>query len=120
MEIETLFSIAFSLYCRKITLITSICTKSPCVGFLFIWADVCNMYQNLLILLNLLLTVICDVYNIKTHFRTLCAGYKSVDSVPGLVEDYLNKKIIIDKFVTHNKSLKDINDAFTLMHEGKR
>jgi len=50
---------------------------------------------------------------------TAFGGYKSVDAVPVLVEDYLKGKIIIDKFVTHNKPLKEINDAFTLMHEGK-
>jgi len=50
---------------------------------------------------------------------TAFGGYKSVDSVPQLVEDYLNKKIIIDKFVTHNKPMDEINEAFTLMHEGK-
>lgn len=50
---------------------------------------------------------------------TAFGGYKSVDSVPQLVEDYLNKKIIIDKFVTHNKPMAEINEAFDLMHQGK-
>jgi len=50
---------------------------------------------------------------------TAFGGYKSVDSVPLLVEDYLEGKIEIDKFVTHNKPLAEINEAFELMHAGK-
>lgn len=47
-------------------------------------------------------------------------GWKSRDSVPMLVERYLEKRIKVDKFVTHTLSLDDINNAFDLMHEGKR
>ena len=37
-----------------------------------------------------------------------------------LVEHYLEKRIKVDEFVTHTFSLDDINNAFDLMHEGKR
>jgi S-(hydroxymethyl)glutathione dehydrogenase/alcohol dehydrogenase len=47
-------------------------------------------------------------------------GWKSRDSVPKLVEDYLQKKIQVDEFVTGDLPLKDINEAFELMHAGKR
>ena len=48
------------------------------------------------------------------------SGWKSRDSVPLLVEDYLKGKVKVDEFVTHTMSLDDINKAFDLMHEGKR
>ncbi|RXG67851.1 Alcohol dehydrogenase class-3 [Armadillidium vulgare] len=46
-------------------------------------------------------------------------GWKSRDSVPKLVEKYLEKKMMVDEFVTFNKKFEDINIAFDLMHEGK-
>lgn len=48
------------------------------------------------------------------------AGWKSVDSVPKLVEDYMNKKLMVDEFVTHMLPFEKINEAFDLMHAGKR
>ncbi len=50
----------------------------------------------------------------------LSSGWKSRDSVPKLVEDYLGGKLKVDEFVSHNFSLESINEAFTVMHEGKR
>lgn len=47
------------------------------------------------------------------------SGWKSRDSVPKLVEDYMNKKMMVDEFVTFTKPLDEINEAFKLMHEGK-
>jgi len=46
-------------------------------------------------------------------------GWKSRDSVPKLVDDYMSKKIKIDEFVTHNFSLENVNEAFTAMREGE-
>ena len=40
--------------------------------------------------------------------------------MPQLVEDYLEKKIKVDEFVSHCYTLSDINKAFEVMHEGKR
>ena len=49
-----------------------------------------------------------------------CLGWKSRDSVPKLVEDYLGKKVKVDEFVSHTFTLTDINQAFEVMHQGKR
>lgn len=46
-------------------------------------------------------------------------GWKSRDSVPKLVDDYMNKTLMVDEFVTFTKPLKEINVGFDLMHEGK-
>eukprot|EP00123_Amoebidium_parasiticum_P001518 comp12630_c0_seq1/m.7675 comp12630_c0_seq1/g.7675 ORF comp12630_c0_seq1/g.7675 comp12630_c0_seq1/m.7675 type:complete len:381 (-) comp12630_c0_seq1:408-1550(-) len=43
-------------------------------------------------------------------------GFKSRDSVPKLVEDYMGGKLMVDEFVTHNFGLNDINKAFDAMH----
>lgn len=43
-----------------------------------------------------------------------------MDSVPKLVEDYMNKKLKVDEFVTHTLPFEKINEAFELMHAGKR
>ncbi|KAJ9600144.1 hypothetical protein L9F63_009554 [Diploptera punctata] len=50
---------------------------------------------------------------------TAFGGYKSRDSVPKLVDDYLNKKIMLDEFVTHSLVFEKINEAFDLLHAGK-
>lgn len=48
------------------------------------------------------------------------AGWKSVESVPKLVEEYLEKKLKVDEFVTHTLPFEKINEGFELMHAGKR
>ncbi|CAD7671288.1 unnamed protein product [Nyctereutes procyonoides] len=45
---------------------------------------------------------------------------KSVESVPKLVSEYMSKKIKVDEFVTHSLSFDQINEAFDLLHAGKR
>lgn len=50
---------------------------------------------------------------------TAFGGYKSVESVPKLVDRYMKGSFKIDEFITHNMPLKEINEAFHLMHEGK-
>ncbi|KAG0009377.1 S-(hydroxymethyl)glutathione dehydrogenase, partial [Entomortierella chlamydospora] len=45
-------------------------------------------------------------------------GVKGRTELPGLVQDYLNGKIKIDEFITHNFGLDDINKAFDAMHDG--
>jgi len=50
---------------------------------------------------------------------TIFGCYKSVDSVPKLVEDYLNGKLKFDKLITHKLPLEKINEAFDLLVEGK-
>lgn len=50
---------------------------------------------------------------------TAFGGWKSRESVPKLVDMYLNKKLKVDEFVSHNVKLDQINEAFDLMHSGK-
>ena len=47
-------------------------------------------------------------------------GYKSRDSVPKLVDEYMDNKLKVDEFITHNFTLDQINEAFDVMHAGKR
>lgn len=50
---------------------------------------------------------------------TAFGGVKGRTQLPGYVEKYLAGDIKVDPFVTHTMPLKDINRAFSLMHEGK-
>ncbi|CAG8606721.1 4875_t:CDS:10 [Acaulospora morrowiae] len=43
-------------------------------------------------------------------------GVKGRSELPGIVEDYLNKKLEVDMFVTHKFKLEEINKAFDAMH----
>lgn len=49
---------------------------------------------------------------------TAFGGWKSKESVPKLVEDYRNKKLILDEFVTHEMPFDKINQGFELLHSG--
>lgn len=46
-------------------------------------------------------------------------GVKGRSELPGFVERYLKGEFKLDHFITHTMGLEDINEAFTLMHEGK-
>jgi len=46
-------------------------------------------------------------------------GWKSRDSVPKLVEEYMTGKLLVDEFVSSELPVSDINEAFELMHSGK-
>ena len=50
----------------------------------------------------------------------LIPGWKSRDSVPKLVDEYMNKGLMVDEFVSHTMPLEKVNEAFDLMHAGKR
>lgn len=50
---------------------------------------------------------------------TAFGGFRSRSQVPELVDAYMRGELDIDPYVTHNLNLRDINDAFRLMHEGK-
>lgn len=54
----------------------------------------------------------------RTWKGTAFGGWKSRDSVPKLVDDYMNKKLPLDDFITHNLSFDEINKAFDLLHDG--
>lgn len=60
-----------------------------------------------------------DVQTGRTLKGTFFGCYKSVDSVPKLVEEYLSGKLNFDKMITHTMCLDKINDAFDLLQESK-
>jgi S-(hydroxymethyl)glutathione dehydrogenase / alcohol dehydrogenase len=45
-------------------------------------------------------------------------GVKGRSQLPGLVGDYLQGKLKVDEFITHRKSLAEINEAFEVMKQG--
>lgn len=49
---------------------------------------------------------------------TAFGGWKSKDSVPQLVQDYMAKKLILDEFITHTLPFEKINEGFDLLHSG--
>ncbi|KAM7417240.1 hypothetical protein PAMA_017069 [Pampus argenteus] len=55
----------------------------------------------------------------RTLKGTYFGGWKSVQDVPKLVDDYMNKKLKLDEFITHNLPLDQINVAFDLLKLGK-
>jgi Zn-dependent alcohol dehydrogenase len=55
----------------------------------------------------------------KSIKGALYGGYKSVDAAPKLVEEYLDGKFDLDKFITHHIKLDDVNEGFELLKMGK-
>ncbi|XP_044746378.1 alcohol dehydrogenase class-3 [Coccinella septempunctata] len=55
----------------------------------------------------------------RTWKGTAFGGWKSRDSVPKLVDEYLSKKLLLDEFISHTLSFSEINEAFHLMHAGE-
>jgi S-(hydroxymethyl)glutathione dehydrogenase / alcohol dehydrogenase len=55
----------------------------------------------------------------RTWMGTAFGGVKGRTELPGIVDNYMDGKIEIDKFITHTMGLEDVNKAFDLMHEGK-
>lgn len=55
----------------------------------------------------------------RTLKGSLFGGYKSKDSVPRLVQQYVDGSLATDKFITHNVTLDDINKAFDLLKSGQ-
>lgn len=55
----------------------------------------------------------------RTWKGTAFGGWKSRDSVPMLVEKYLENKLKLNEFITHNLPIDEINESFDLMHTGK-
>ncbi|KAL6479716.1 hypothetical protein MHYP_G00107490 [Metynnis hypsauchen] len=60
-----------------------------------------------------------DILMGRTMKGSFFGGWKGVDSVPKLVEDYMSGRLMLDEFVTHTLSLEQINQAFDLMVSGK-
>ncbi|KAI4901811.1 hypothetical protein NFI96_026351, partial [Prochilodus magdalenae] len=62
---------------------------------------------------------VMDILLGRTLKGTYFGGWKSVDSVPRLVEDYMSGRIMLDEFVTHTLSLEQTNQALDLLVSGK-
>ncbi|RDW82194.1 S-(hydroxymethyl)glutathione dehydrogenase [Coleophoma cylindrospora] len=45
-------------------------------------------------------------------------GIKGRSQLPDLVADYMDGKLKVDEFITHRKTLQDINQAFDVMKQG--
>lgn len=54
----------------------------------------------------LYVTVLCD------------SGFKSKDGVPQMVKAYMERKVKLDEFITHNMTLTQVNEAIELMKRG--
>jgi S-(hydroxymethyl)glutathione dehydrogenase/alcohol dehydrogenase len=50
---------------------------------------------------------------------TAFGGVKGRKQLPQYVDQYLKGTLKVDPYITHHLKLEDINQAFTLMHEGK-
>uniref|UniRef100_A0A8C5NDE3 Alcohol dehydrogenase 6 n=1 Tax=Gouania willdenowi TaxID=441366 RepID=A0A8C5NDE3_GOUWI len=55
----------------------------------------------------------------RTLKGTYFGGWKSVPDVPKLVDDYMNNKLLLEEFITHNVPLEQINVAFDLLKGGE-
>ncbi|KAI6189996.1 S-(hydroxymethyl)glutathione dehydrogenase [Aphelenchoides bicaudatus] len=55
----------------------------------------------------------------RTWKGTAFGGYKSRDGVPQLVDDYMNKKLKLDEFITHKFDLPGLNEAIDVLHKGE-
>jgi S-(hydroxymethyl)glutathione dehydrogenase / alcohol dehydrogenase len=55
----------------------------------------------------------------RSWMGTAFGGVKGRTQLPGYVDNFMEGKIEIDRFITHTMGLEDINKAFDLMHEGK-
>ena len=55
----------------------------------------------------------------RTWKGTAFGGARGRRDVPRIVDWYMERRINIDDLITHTMPLERINDAFTLMHEGK-
>lgn len=50
---------------------------------------------------------------------TLFGGYKSKDSVPHLVQRYMDGKLDTDKLITHHLTLDEVNKSIELLKSGQ-
>jgi alcohol dehydrogenase class-P len=55
----------------------------------------------------------------RTLKGTFFGNYKPRSDLPGLVELYLDKKLELEKFITHEVSFANINKAFDYMIKGE-
>uniref|UniRef100_A0A672JBP2 Enoyl reductase (ER) domain-containing protein n=1 Tax=Salarias fasciatus TaxID=181472 RepID=A0A672JBP2_SALFA len=55
----------------------------------------------------------------RTWTGSAFGGFKSKDGVQQMVKAYMDKKIKVDEFITHNLTLNEVNDAIELLKQGK-
>ncbi|XP_041809250.1 alcohol dehydrogenase 1-like isoform X1 [Chelmon rostratus] len=55
----------------------------------------------------------------RTWKGSAFGGFKGREDVPQMVKAYLDKKVKLDEFITHNMTLDQVNDAIELMKHGK-
>ena len=55
----------------------------------------------------------------RSWHGTAFGGARGRTDVPKIVDWYMDRKIEIDPMITHKMPLKDINNAFDLMHKGE-
>ncbi|KAL5636962.1 hypothetical protein ACGC1H_000812 [Rhizoctonia solani] len=55
----------------------------------------------------------------RTWRGTAFGGVKGRTELPGIVEDYLSGKMLVDEYVTHHRDLKEIQKGFEDMHQGE-
>ncbi|KAK4781008.1 hypothetical protein SAY87_017114 [Trapa incisa] len=60
-----------------------------------------------------------NLLNEKTLKGTFFGNYKPRTDLPSVVEMYMNKELELEKFITHEVSLQDINKAFDYMLKGE-
>jgi S-(hydroxymethyl)glutathione dehydrogenase/alcohol dehydrogenase len=55
----------------------------------------------------------------RTWKGTAFGGWKSKAQVPFLVDLYMDGKLKVDEYVTHEMDFKQINEGFDLLHKGE-
>lgn len=55
----------------------------------------------------------------RTWKGSLFGGFKAKDGVTQMVKGYMDKKVKLDEFITHNMTLDRVNDAIQLMKNGE-
>uniref|UniRef100_A0A3B4ZUK1 Alcohol dehydrogenase 1-like n=1 Tax=Stegastes partitus TaxID=144197 RepID=A0A3B4ZUK1_9TELE len=55
----------------------------------------------------------------RTWKGSLFGGFKGRDGIPEMVKAYMDKKVKLDEFITHNMTLDQVNDAIELMKQCK-
>lgn len=60
-----------------------------------------------------------NVLNERTLKGTFFGNYKPRSDLPSVVNMYMNKKLELDKFITHRVPFSEINKAFEFMLKGE-
>ncbi|WVZ66727.1 hypothetical protein U9M48_015911 [Paspalum notatum var. saurae] len=60
-----------------------------------------------------------DIKRGRSVTGALLGGIKPKDDIPVLAQNYLNKELQLDEFITHQMGFDEINRAFDLLEQGK-